>query len=661
VRVANGINITIGLLAWLLGTRTRSGSLDQVADLDDAQAILPVELPASVTGVALFVSGFATLAYEIVWFRALRYLFGVGAYALTVMLMVFLVGLGVGGALAARVRPQHAPARVLGYSQLGIALFAMIAIGAEYALLSSPGLWAKASAFSIGESGLEWQWRMMLVVLVALLMMLPATLLMGLSFPIASRLFLGDVRRLGERVGTAYLLANLGSLIGACAAAFVVLPYLGTIRGTLAIASGNILLGILILIRLPNADNRKVAWAIPPTIALFAMSVALPAQLPFPTLYRNLPDMDLLWSEEGDVATVQVWAMTGSPDRRGIFVDGTSIGESKGMRRTIWGKQRLLAHLPMALAPGAKTSLNVGFGSGSTLAALASYSEVERLDVVEFSAAVVRASQGFFPESDVLNDPRVNLDVEDVAHFLLRGDSRYDLIISDGKLVEWFSGNELMLCRDFYEHSKRRLMEDGIFIQWIGLMHPPDAFKVILRTFLASFPETEIFLDTSTGLYLVGSRLPIGTARAERLDRGFAREDLAVLDIPNMPALMSRWLVSGAQLRRVLGEGRISSWDHSIIEFLINRSDGPSLRNSRQPNLELLFEAKELGGPHPFLSPNSPYVQSSNLIALSLLASYRGDSEAAILFANKAARANPIDPSPKAVLKKFGQPVPGSQ
>ena len=491
-----------------------------MTDLNDAEAILPTKLSIRVTGVVLFVSGFATLAYEIVWFRALRYLFGISTYAISMMLVVFLIGLGVGGALAGRLRERHAPERILGYSQLGIALLAMGAIGAEYMLLTSPDLWDRISIYSLAGGSLAWQSRILLAGLIALAMMLPATLLMGLSFPVASRLFLGDVRRLGERVGMAYLLANLGSIIGAGTAAFFLLPYFGTIQGTLAIAFGNIVLGILVLARSPNTDHRQIAWAITPTVMLFVMWFALPVHLPFPTSTTKNPGMTLIWSEEGDVATVQVQALKNWPEQRGVFVDGANIGATQGFRPSLWGKQRLLAHLPMALAPGTKTSLNIGLGSSSTLETLASYQGVQRLDVVEISGSVVRASQGYFTESKVLKDPRVSLDVEDIAHFLLRGESQYDLIISDGKVAEGFSGNELMLCRDFYEQAKRRLTADGIFIHWLPLAYPSDAFKVMFRTFLASFPETEVFLDNQTGLYIVGSRIPIGRARAEQLHDG---------------------------------------------------------------------------------------------------------------------------------------------
>jgi spermidine synthase len=656
VRIANSINLIIGLLAWWLSTRATSGPLHGVTDLNDAEAIVPTKLPIRVTGVVLFASGFATLAYEIVWFRALRYLFGISTYAISMMLVVFLIGLGVGGTLAGRLRERHAPEQILGYSQLGIALLAMAAVGAEYMLLTSPDLWDRVSVYSFAGGNLGWQSRILLAGLIALAMMLPATLLMGLSFPVASQLFLGDVRRLGERVGMAYLLANLGSIIGAGTAAFFLLPYFGTIQGTLAIAFVNIVLGILVLARSSNTDYRQVAWAITPTVMLFVMWIALPVHLPFPTSTTNNPDMTLIWSEEGDVATVQVYALKNWPEQRGVFVDGANIGATQGFRPSLWGKQRLLAHLPMALAPGTKTSLNIGLGSSSTLQALASYQGVQRLDAVEISGSVVRASQGYFTESNVLKDPRVSLDVEDIAHFLLRGEAQYDLIISDGKVAEGFSGNELMLCWDFYEQAKRRLTADGIFVHWLPLAYPSDAFKVMFRTFLASFPETEVFLDNNTGLYIVGSRLPIGRARAERLDDGVvARADFARFNILNMSALMSRWLVSGQQLRRVLGEGQINTWDHSTSEFALSRADLQSLTEAGSQNLAFLLEAKAHATTHPYLPSESPFVQSGNLLFLSALAASRNDFPEAFRLVNEAVQANPADPALQLLLQSMKQ------
>ena len=64
-----------------------------------ADEAVPTGLPLGLTGLVLFASGFATLGYEILWFRALRYLVGNSTYALSTVLVVFLLGLGIGALL----------------------------------------------------------------------------------------------------------------------------------------------------------------------------------------------------------------------------------------------------------------------------------------------------------------------------------------------------------------------------------------------------------------------------------------------------------------------------------------------------------------------------------------------------------------------------------
>jgi hypothetical protein len=178
----------------------------------------------------------------------------------------------------------------------------------------------------------------------------------------------------------------------------------------------------------------------------------------------------------------------------------------------------------------------------------------------------------------------------------------------------------------------------------------------MFRTFLASFPETEVFLDNMTGLYIVGSRLPIGRARAERLDDGVvARADFTQFNILNMSALMSRWLVSGQQLRRVLGEGRINTWDHSMSEFALTRSDLQSLTEAGPRNLAFLLEAKAHATAHPYLPPESPYVQSGELLFLAAEAAGRNDFGESFRYVNEAVQVNPADPALQLMLRNMKQ------
>jgi len=645
VAVANALNLAIGAGALWLGRSVAAGPTALKA-LDEHEAVFETTLPRRLTGLVLLGSGFATLAYEIVWFRALRYLFGNSTYAFTIMLVVFLVGLGL-GALLCRERPPgrgRAPEVSLAHCQLGIAVLAMLAITVVAFVLANHQIESAVSIFSGTVHNLPWWQRLALDGGVALLVMLPATLLMGFSFPLATRLFLGDVRRLGERVGGATLLANLGSIMGAVVAALVILPQLGTISGTRAIAGLNLLLGCAVLARQPGA-GRSLALAGGALALLLATSLFLPARLPFRVSESIASQsMDLLFEEEGDLATVQVWAARAHPERRAMTVDGTAIGESRGLRRAIYGKQILLAHLPMSLDPDASATLNIGLGSASTLDTLAGYPDVQFLEAVEISGAVARGSL-LFEESRVLSDPRVALTVEDVSHFLLQDGRRYDLIISDGKLGADFSGNAMMLCRDFYDHAARRLADDGLFIQWIPLTHRPEDFATVLRTFLASFPEVEVFFEDPGALLAVGSSTPLrGRAGSGAPLSARAREDLEPLEIPSSEALLSRWLAGGDALRAAVGPGRISTWDHSVFEYSIYRSTPEQRRRAIGDNLEFLLRASHGEEPNPFLPPDTPFAESTPLLRTARWHASHGRVAQAVAFAEQAATANPADP-----------------
>ena len=652
VAVANALNLAIAAAAWWLGRSFSRAPRDLLA-LSDRQAVFQTTLQRRLTGLVLFGSGFATLAYEIVWFRALRYLFGNSTYAFTTMLVIFLLGLGI-GALLCRERSRRAPEAQLALCQLGIAVLAMLAMALETLILADRRLESSLSIFSAAVHELVWWQRLGTEVFVALLLMLPATLLMGFSFPLATRLFLGDVRRLGQRVGASYLLANLGSIAGAVAAAMVILPRLGTIRGTAAIAVLNLLLGGAVLSRHSVATPRRLALGAAACAAVLGLALVLPPRLPFRVTESIASQpMELVFEEEGDLATVQVFAARDAPDRRAMLVDGSAIGESQGLRHSIYGKQILLAHLPLSLAPGITEVLSIGLGSASTVEALASYPELATLHVVEISQSVVRASR-LFAEARVLEDPRVELYVEDVAHFLLQDGPAYDLIVSDGKLGADFSGNTLMVCRDFYDYSARRLAEDGLFIQWLPLAHQREDFAALLRTFLASFRHVEVFFEDPGSVLLVGAAKPVrgrdvpGAGLSPR-----AQRDLSHIQIPSAEALLSRWIAGGDALRAAVGDGPIVSWDRSRIEYSIYRSTPAGRLADMDFNLGLLLRAHGAAGPNPFLDPASAFAASTPLVRLARWHAYAGRLPRAVIAAERAAAVNPEDPRAREVAAEL--------
>jgi spermidine synthase len=576
VLIANAINLSVGLCAFLLSRTEPFTTLRGHSQQSDES--LSSALPYWVTGVVLFGAGFATLGYEIVWFRALHYMLGSGTYVLSAALVIFLVGLGLGSFIYRPALRFGQPEWNLGFAEIAVAILAVLAIGSEQYLLTNPDLSKQFSAYSPTLMREPWQWRLTVGFGVAVAIMLPATICMGLTFPLASRLFLGSMQNLSSRVGLAYLLSNLGSILGAITAAFWILPRLGTVGGTLFLVGVNLLLALIVLIRMPGRVGRIVA------LAASAIPIVLALELPRRLAFQTYEEVRLQFEEESDLGTVQVYKKVRLHDATSMAIDGVAIAVTKGWDPDLFAKQLVLAHLPMLLDRNIHHTLNLGVASGATVKALSRYDWVETLDAVEINPAVIHAAS-YFLDSAVFSDPRANLYIEDAVHFLLRSKRKYDLIISDAKQQIRFGGNAKILSAEFYRHSLDALEECGLFVQFIPLLNPPSAIRMILRTFRSVFPEMEVFVKAPNSLMTVGSRCPVsGRERPtyEELKQTGVARDIEEVFLPDVEALPSLWVASGYEFDAALGDGPINTWDQLPLEFLSYRMPRPhpSLRHA---------------------------------------------------------------------------------
>lgn len=595
--VGAATNAAIGIvaIAW------RRRPVGRHALATSAEAAAPTELPQVLTGAVLFGSGFATLAYEILWFRGLQHLFGNSTYALTVMLVIFLIGLGFGAQLLGPLSRTRSPARDLALCQLGIGLFAVLAVGLQSLVVNDRSVTSLAAHVNMYGPFRNSPWVLRLAVtgLGSLAMMLPATLLMGLSFPMASRLFLSDVRHLGERVGGAVLLSNLGCILGSVAAALWILPLAGVVRGTHGVALLNFGLAGALLLRLRLPLGKRAALFLAPALVAAVLAFLLPSHSAPWLVARGAREMKTVFLEEGHLSTVSVQVDPTFPDRKSIALDGINVGVTRGLYFNIYQKQAELAHLPLALDRRVRDVLSIGLGSGATHAALLAYPELRHVTCVEINAAVLRGAERF-EFSKAWSDPRSRIVVDDALHFLRAHPEQFDLIISDGKQAADFSGNAKLLARDFYALALSRLRPDGLFVQWLPPTIEPTVFRSVLRAAVEVFPELELFHDLPAAVYLVGSRTPLA-GRPRRTDAQIVglpvSSDLASIYIPDLDALRSRWLADKRQLRSVLGEGPVSTWDRSPAEFAPYKLASSRFSDSLRTNLAMLIEANGLGRP----------------------------------------------------------------
>jgi len=113
--VAVAINLVVGAAAWWAGSIGVT-IIDSGVGGVDVERAPAVPLPVY---VAIALSGFNALAAEVIWTRFLGLTFGATVYTFSIVLAVFLIGLGMGSSIGAAVgRRVRRPALALGVCQL---------------------------------------------------------------------------------------------------------------------------------------------------------------------------------------------------------------------------------------------------------------------------------------------------------------------------------------------------------------------------------------------------------------------------------------------------------------------------------------------------------------------------------------------------------------
>ena len=438
---------------------------------------------------AFFLAGLAGLAVEVVWTRLLLMNLASTAQSFAAMLAVCLVGLAGGSLATARVADRGDPARRYGACLL-LAAVAIVLCASLWATTPTPAAarWL-VDRLPAGLRG-NASYRTALALAQSALLLLVPSLLFGAAFPFAARFFAEAPADRGRRLGGAVALNTLGCVVGPLLAGFGWLPAHGT-QGTLLLCAG------------AAAAAGGAALA---TVAGRTRWVALPAALVGATLTLvSLPAEGLLahteqrrtgrvlHAEEDATGSVAVLEVDVGYERfRQLAVGTTSmITDGFACRRYT----RLLGHLPMLLHEAPRDALVVCLGSGMTLSAVAAHPDVEAIDCVELSPAVVRAARTWFSHANggVLDDPRVRVVVDDGRTHLLRTERRYDVIALEPP-PPYNDGVASLYSRELYALCRARLRPGGVVSQWIPYHGATLAhLRSMLATLRAEFPAVTLW------------------------------------------------------------------------------------------------------------------------------------------------------------------------
>ena len=195
--------------------------------------------------LCFILSGAAGLIYESIWSRYLGLFVGHSAYAQVIVLVIYLGGMSAGAAIASR-RADRIKEPLIGYAAIEVAVGILGLFFHE--IYQATTAFAYASIFPALAGG--WALVTMKWTLAALLI-LPQSVLLGMTFPLMTSGYLRRVSRDGKErsgrvLGVLYFANSIGAAIGVLIAGFYLIGAVGLPGTILTAAVINIVVGVTV-------------------------------------------------------------------------------------------------------------------------------------------------------------------------------------------------------------------------------------------------------------------------------------------------------------------------------------------------------------------------------------------------------------------------------
>lgn len=645
---AAATNLAVALAAWILAFRLKNGGSgacrmrvsDELADIREPVAAIQqpeiaetadvrqradaIAIPGTWrVYVAIGLSGLCALGAEVVWTRLLSLMLGGTVYTFSLILAVFLIGLGLGSAIGARLRHSGADAGIgLGICQL--LLVGAIGWGA-WQLMGSLPFWPIHATLSRSP------WITLQLDLVRCLWaVLPAACLWGASFPLALAAVASPTQDFGVVVGRVYAANTAGAIVGAVAFGTILIGAIGTQRSQQLLMLLTAVSGLAMLVPAiwqrtslspfsdpsteapllagsvlkPGLDNSGVQkfsadCPRPETVSLifrrltclFAVICATGLAL---ILIRSIPPVpaalvacgrNLPTDGQSDVVLFQGEGLNSSV-AVSLLLDGTRSYTVSGRVEASSAPsdmrmQKMLGHIPALLHPKPRSALVVGCGAGVTAGSLTTHPDIERIVICEIEPLVPRYIATYFRDEnyDVVNDPRVHVEYDDARHFIRTTRENFDIITSD-PIHPWVKGSATLYTTEYFELCKKHLNPGGVITQWVPLYESStDVIKSELATLFKVFPEASIWgNETPSGkgydLVVLAQQEPLRVdvdqtiARLARADHRRVALSLATVGFQSAVDLLARFGGQAADLASWLKGAQLNRDGNLRLQYL---------------------------------------------------------------------------------------------
>lgn len=496
VTLACGINVVVGVGALLAQMRSPSA--------DAAPGGRSTQFNTRGFWFALLLSalcGYIALSYEILWYRVYSFASGGVAQAFALLLGCYLLGIALGALVSRRFCREPAAGEQVA-SLSGFVLFANLA-----SFLLVP-------VAALITSVLHWGASLPLVAV--------AAALLGAIFPLICHIAIAPDARAGEGLSYLYLANIGGSALGSLITGFVLMDHwtLGGISLFLALL-GIALSLVLLLAARHRTRGRRVLASRAAAIAATAVVIVFVQPVLFDGVYERLyfkgdyagqRFAHLAENKSGVVSVTQDGEIQGG----GVY-DGDFSTDLVNDRNLI-----VRAYALSLLHEAPRDVLMIGLSSGSWAQVIANNPQVENLTVVEINPAYLNVMKNYPGEAGVLDNPKMNVVIDDGRRWLARNpDRKFDFIVQNTSF-NWRAHATDLLSKEYLDLVRGHLKPGGVsFYNTTGSAEAQ-------RTGALEYPNALRFIN-----FMAVSESPIAVDRRrwERVLRDYRIEGRPVLDL----------------------------------------------------------------------------------------------------------------------------------
>lgn len=540
----------------------------------------------------MLLAGAVAFFQEVLWARMLSHVVGSSIYAFGVMVASFLTGIALGGGIGAAVARNRERAAVA----LGLALI-VAAAAAAVAYLNLESLLPKTAGL-LSATTAQFGFLRVPNTLFAVLLLLPMTIAIGMTYPLAVRVLASDANDAAPSSARVYAWNTVGAIVGSLAAGFLLIPelrYEGAIRVAVFASAA---LGIVALwLLLPV--NRMVAAAV--SVVAIAGCAFFQPKPPMTLLVTSPLNVGtkgrVLYYEVGRSASVVMLAQDGGLALRTNGLPEALMDSPGSLQR--FSGEFWLSPLAVIARPRTENMLIVGFGGGVVVEGVPP--SVRRIDVIELEPKVIEANRvtSDLRKRNPLTDPRVNIIVNDARGALRLTSRRYDAIVSQPS-HPWTAGASHLYTREFMQLAHDHLTPDGVFVQWMNVIFmDEDLMRSLTATLLSVFPEVRVYRPDPNTVVFLASDQPLNP------ELGLARNGIPLRDAPlhygrfginNVEDLVAALVLDADGARRIAAGARLITDDDNRIATSRVFEEGRGMTGDTSGRLLAANDPSQRGG-----------------------------------------------------------------